>query len=93
MTGNSNKSSSSLDAVGSTCLCDSVEEVVRRYLGDLGPVDPANLYELVLAEVERPLLKTILEHAGGNQSKAATMLGINRNTLRKKTLRYGLNGD
>ena len=46
---------------------------------------------MVLACVEKPMLEYILNKVGGNQSKAAEMLGINRNTLRKKMALYKLN--
>jgi len=64
---------------------------VRRYLHDLDSQAPEGLYELVLHEVEAPLLREVLSWAGGNQSKAACALGINRATLRKKlaALRIG----
>ncbi|SVC96209.1 uncharacterized protein METZ01_LOCUS349063 [marine metagenome] len=45
---------------------------------------------MVVAEVEKPLLEAVMKHAGGNQLRAARMLGINRNTLRKKLTLYGL---
>jgi Fis family transcriptional regulator len=48
------------------------------------------LYELVLGEVEPPLLRTVMEYTRGNQSRAAEILGINRGTLRKKLKTYGL---
>ena len=47
-------------------------------------------FGLVLAEVEAPLLRCVLDHTGGNQSLAAQVLGLNRGTLRKKMRRYGL---
>jgi two-component system nitrogen regulation response regulator GlnG len=47
-------------------------------------VELADLYPLILGRVEKPLIELVLERANGNQLKAATMLGINRNTLRKK---------
>ena len=50
-----------------------------------------DLYELVLAEVEQPLLDTIMQYTRGNQTRAATMMGINRGTLRKKLKKYGMN--
>ena len=52
--------------------------------------DPANLYQLVIGEVERPLLKNAMDYAGGNKSQAAKILGINRGTLRKKLKFYEL---
>jgi Fis family transcriptional regulator len=51
---------------------------------------PHALHEMVLTAIEPPLLKFALDKAGGNQSAAAELLGINRNTLRKKLLEYGL---
>ena len=49
-----------------------------------------DLYELVLAEVEQPMLDMIMQHTRGNQTRAALMLGINRGTLRKKLKQYGM---
>ena len=63
---------------------------MRRYLADLDGETPAKLHEMVLAQVEKPMLEVVLAHVGGNRCKAAQMLGINRNTLRKKLLQYGL---
>lgn len=73
-------------------LHEQVEAALRRYLCDLHGNAPSSLYNLVLAQVEPPLLRVVLEHAGGNRSRAADMLGINRNTLRKKLQHYGLDG-
>ncbi|AYN24673.1 DNA-binding transcriptional regulator Fis [Buchnera aphidicola] len=50
-----------------------------------------NLYQLVLSELERPLLDTIMQYTRGNQTRAASIMGINRSTLRKKLKRYGMN--
>jgi Fis family transcriptional regulator len=68
-----------------------VTRAVRRYMHDLDSQMPEGLYDLVLHEVETPLLREVLAWAGGNQSKAAAALGINRATLRKKlaALRIG----
>ena len=63
---------------------ECVARAVRRYLADLDSDTPDGLYELVLNEVEAPLLREVLHWSGGNQSKAADWLGINRNTLRRK---------
>jgi len=65
-------------------LRECVARAVRRYLADLDSQTPEGLYELVLQEVELPLLREVLQWSGGNQSKAAAALGINRATLRKK---------
>ena len=50
-----------------------------------------NLYQLVLSELEQPLLDIIMQHTRGNQTRAASIMGINRSTLRKKLKRYGMN--
>lgn len=72
-------------------LRDCVRSVLTNYINDLEGHTVDDLYQLVLAEVEAPLLETILGHTNGNQSKAAQMLGINRGTLRKKLKQYNIN--
>jgi Fis family transcriptional regulator, factor for inversion stimulation protein len=67
-----------------------VEQALKLYFEELQGEGTAGLYDLVIAEVEKPLLEAVLRHAGGNQSKAARYLGINRNTLRKKLSQYGI---
>lgn len=71
-------------------LRECVSRAVRRYLHDLEGESPESLYDLVLREVEAPLLREVLSWAGGNQSKAACALGINRATLRKKLATHDL---
>lgn len=66
------------------------DDALRGYLASLNGHRPADLYRLVLTEVERPLFRNVLEYAGGNQSEAAEILGINRGTLRKKLVAYKL---
>jgi hypothetical protein len=56
----------------------------------LGRRESANLYDLLIGLVERPLLRAVLRETGGNQLRAAALLGINRNTLRKKLRQLGL---
>src|SRR5690606_6644447 len=58
--------------------------------GDLNGSDADNLYQIALRELEIPLFLEVLEHCEGNQSRAATMLGIHRATLRKKLREYGI---
>lgn len=71
-------------------LRECVARAVRRYLADMHPQLPDGLYELVLREVETPLLREVLHWSGGNQSRAAQALGIHRATLRKKLAARGL---
>ncbi len=69
-------------------LQESVEQAISSYLVDLDGEVPLNLFETVIAEIEQPMLRTVLQHCDNNQSKAATYLGINRGTLRKKLQQY-----
>ncbi|MBK8164282.1 MAG: DNA-binding transcriptional regulator Fis [Gammaproteobacteria bacterium] len=71
-------------------LASAVETALTRYLKDLDGDMPANLYEMVLCEVEQPLLRSVMQFTRGNQSLAAQILGLNRSTLRKKLAKYGL---
>lgn len=73
-----------------TLLRDFVIKALEDYFANLDGHNPANLYNLVLEEVESPLFSTVLTYTNNNQSKAAKILGINRNTLRKKLKLYGL---
>ena len=65
-------------------LSIETEKAIKKYLNSLNGYKPANIYQLVLGEIEKPMLKTILEFSEGNQSNAADILGISRGTLRKK---------
>lgn len=67
-----------------------VERVVRQYFAMLDDEMPTDLYELILKEIEQPLLSVVLEKCRGNQTKCAQILGLNRGTLRKKLKTYGL---
>ncbi len=67
-----------------------VETALKDYFEQLNGHSTANLYDMLLAEVEAPLFKATLRHTNGNQSRAAEILGLNRGTLRKKLKTYGL---
>lgn len=71
-------------------LSDCVSHALADYFEQLEGHPAANLYEMLMTEVEVPLLKATLAHTQGNQSRAAEILGINRGTLRKKLKQYGL---
>ena len=67
-----------------------VERVVRQYFAMLGDDLPTDLYDLILKQIEEPLLSVVLEKTRGNQTKCAQILGLNRGTLRKKLKTYDL---
>jgi Fis family transcriptional regulator, factor for inversion stimulation protein len=71
-------------------LEQSVLRSLDRYFSELNGARPHALHELVMQAVERPLLKFAVDRCAGNQSAAADLLGINRNTLRRKLVDYGL---
>ncbi|CAK0766842.1 Fis family transcriptional regulator, factor for inversion stimulation protein [Gammaproteobacteria bacterium] len=70
------------------CTCRALE----RYFQHLDGHPTTNLYDLVMGEVEAPLLEVVMAYVQGNQSRAAEMLGISRGTLRKKLAQYGRSG-
>lgn len=65
-------------------IAECVRHALERYFKDLDGEKPTGIYDMVLKNVERPMLEIVLKQAGGNQTVAAEMLGINRNTLRRK---------
>ncbi|MDO8466273.1 MAG: helix-turn-helix domain-containing protein [Gallionella sp.] len=68
-----------------------VRKTLKEYFKDLDGEEPCcDMYDMVMACVEKPLLEMVLEHVGGNQTRAAEMLSINRNTLRKKMQQHGI---
>jgi Fis family transcriptional regulator len=73
-------------------LQDCVRENVETYFADLDGTEPANVHDMLMRAVEKPLLEVVMARAQHNQSRAAQWLGLNRNTLRKKLLEHGLLG-
>lgn len=71
-------------------LRDHVEIAMRNYFSNLDGEQASNVYDMLLAEVEAPLLEVVLEYTRGNQTRASDILGINRGTLRKKLKDHGL---
>ena len=71
-------------------LPDNIDTLLDQYFNDLDGDQASAIYEMVINTVEKPLLLYIMNKAEGNQSKAAKMLGLNRNTLRKKLKQYNL---
>jgi Fis family transcriptional regulator len=71
-------------------LPDNIDTLLDQYFNDLDGDEPTAIYEMVINTVEKPLLLYIMNKTEGNQSKAAKILGLNRNTLRKKLKQYNL---
>ena len=69
---------------------DCIRRTLNRYFRDLDGEMPTGIYDMVLKIVERSMLEVVMNHAEGNQTVAAEMLGINRNTLRRKLTEYEL---
>lgn len=72
-------------------ISQCITEHLNQYFTELEGSQPDGVYEMVLQQVEKPMLRVVLQHCHYNQSKAAQMLGINRNTLRKKIIQYQIN--
>jgi Fis family transcriptional regulator len=71
-------------------LSECVRNAMRFYLRNLDGHEVNDLHQMVIGEVERPLLQTVLEYTQGNQTQAARLLGMSRSTLRKKIAQHGI---
>ena len=71
-------------------LRDHVEKALRNYFAHLDGQPVTDVYQMVLSEIEAPLLETVMEYTRNNQTRASVLLGLNRGTLRKKLKQYGL---
>lgn len=77
-------------AGGGETLRACVKRSLEAYFQHLGEHRADGLYDMVIGEIEQPLLETVMHHCGGNQTRAAAILGISRSTLRKKLRLYRL---
>jgi len=73
-----------------TEMARMVRRAIDGYFRDLDGEKPRHVYDMVILSVEKPLLESVLHRVRGNQTHAAEMLGINRNTLRKKMKVHGI---
>ena len=73
-------------------LADCVKRSLERYFKDMDGEKPTSIYDMVLRNIEKPMIETVLYRAEGNQSLAAEMLGINRATLRTKMQQLRIKG-
>ena len=75
---------------GSSEICRSVDRSLDEYFERLDGEMPTGVYDMVIGCVEKPLIEVVLHRVGGNQTQAAELLGMNRNTLRTKLVKYKL---
>lgn len=80
------------ESVGLLPMGEYIKEIVTNYYKSMidEGMSPNEVYELVMSEVELPLIEATMEFTSNNQSKAASILGINRGTFRKKLAHYGM---
>jgi Fis family transcriptional regulator len=74
----------------SSDISECVKRSLDRYFRDLDGEQASDVYGMVLSQVERPMLEVVMRQVNGNQTLAAQLLGINRNTLRRKLNAYDL---
>jgi Fis family transcriptional regulator len=75
---------------GNNEIGKSVEKSLDEYFTRLDGEQPHGIYDMVITHVERAMISSVMERAGGNQTQAADMLGLNRSTLRTKLTKYGI---
>lgn len=78
--------------MGESSIGRCVRQALEAYFQHLDGEAPHEVQKMVLDAVERPMLEVVMRHARGNQTHAAQILGISRNTLHKKLVQYGLDG-
>jgi Fis family transcriptional regulator, factor for inversion stimulation protein len=79
-----------LEDLETITLKQVVKDTLRNYFSNIGSEQPVDFYNILLEEIERPLLEVLINHTHYNQVKMAQILGISRGTLRKKLKQYGL---
>lgn len=77
-----------MNAVKENEIASCIRKAIDGYLNDLDGEKPSCIYDMVISSVEKPLIEVVMHHTQGNQTQAADLLGINRNTLRQKLKHY-----
>lgn len=77
-----------MNAIKENEIASCIRKALGSYLNDLDGEKPVNIYNMVIHSVEKPLIEIAIQHTKGNQTQAAELLGINRNTLRQKMKQY-----
>ena len=65
-----------------------LDKSIKQYVGEMDGESNGHLHELIIRGIEKPLVEIVLKETNGNQTQAANILGINRNTLRAKIAEY-----
>ena len=79
-----------LEYITKNFLSEWLQKTVKKYITVMNVDGSGDLHDLVITGIEKPLLEMVLKETNGNQTQAANILGINRNTLRKKIQEYNL---
>ncbi len=77
-----------MNAIKENEIASCIRKAINGYLNDLDGEKPCHIYNMVMHSVEKPLIEIAMQHTKGNQTQAADLLGINRNTLRQKMKQY-----
>lgn len=77
-----------MNAIKENEIASCIRKAIGSYLSDLDGEKPGHIYNMVIQCVEKPLIEIAMQHTKGNQTRAAELLGINRNTLREKMKQY-----
>ncbi|MBS0423668.1 MAG: Fis family transcriptional regulator [Proteobacteria bacterium] len=77
-----------MNAIKENEIASCIRKAINGYLNDLDGEKPCHIYNMVMHSVEKPLIEIAIQHTKGNQTQAADLLGINRNTLRQKMKQY-----
>jgi len=77
-----------MNAIKENEIASCIRKAINGYLNDLDGEKPCHIYNLVMHSVETPLIEIAIQYTKGNQTQAAELLGINRNTLRQKMKQY-----
>jgi Fis family transcriptional regulator len=87
---NTSKGQAGRQASQTVCLSEAVTQAMVNYFSRLEGEPATGIYQMVLAEIESPLLEAIMAYSQNNQTRAAELLGLNRGTLRKKLKQYSI---
>lgn len=77
-----------MNAIKENEIASCIRKAIGGYINDLDGEKPGHLYSMVIQSVEKPLIEIVIQHTKGNQTQAAELLGINRNTLRQKMKQF-----